>query len=93
MEDNLRWKTPSMEDDLQWKMTANGRQPPMEDYLKILNVEYLTRHISDHTQILDLNLNDQTIFYKSLKLRLFLMSDDLRCKYDLKVFRILRLSS
>ena len=23
-----------MEDDLQWKMTSNGKRPPMEDYLK-----------------------------------------------------------
>ena len=38
----------------------------MEDDLKILKVEYLTNQL-DHTQILNLSLDDQTIFYKSLK--------------------------
>ena len=35
----------------------------MEDDLKILKVEFLRNHIMDHTQILNLNLDEQTIFY------------------------------
>jgi hypothetical protein len=29
---------------LEMKTTSNGRQPPMEDNLKILKVEYLSNH-------------------------------------------------
>ena len=43
----------------------------MEDDLKILKVEYLSNHLS-------LNLDDQTIFYKSLKWRWTPMEDDLK---------------
>jgi hypothetical protein len=39
----------------------------MEDDLNILKVEYLSNHLLDHTQILNLRLDEQTIFYKSLK--------------------------
>ena len=39
----------------------------MEDGLKILKVEYISNHLLDHTQILNLSLDDQTIFYKSFK--------------------------
>ena len=49
-----------MEDDLQWKTTSNGRQPPMEDNLKILKVEYLSNHWLDFPQILNLRKGDQT---------------------------------
>ena len=38
----------------------------MEDNLKILKLEYLSNHFVDLTQILNLSLYDQTIFYKSL---------------------------
>ena len=38
--------------------------PTMEDDLKILKVEFLRNHLLDHTQILNLSLDDQTIFYK-----------------------------
>ena len=41
----------------------------MEDDLKILKVKYLSNHLLDPTQILNLCLNDQTIFYKSFKSR------------------------
>ena len=41
----------------------------MEEELKILEVEYLHNHSLDQTQILNLGLDDQTIFYKSLKER------------------------
>jgi hypothetical protein len=37
---------------------SNGRLPPIEDDLKTLRVEYLSHHLSDHTQILNLSLND-----------------------------------
>ena len=51
-------RRPPMEDDLQWKRTSNGRQPPMEDdpngrrppmedYLQALKVEYLSNHRLD----------------------------------------------
>ena len=39
----------------------------MEENLKILKVEYLSNHLLDHTQILNLGLAEQTIFYKSFK--------------------------
>ena len=39
----------------------------MEDDLKILKVEYLSNHLLDNSQILNLSLVDQTIFYKSFK--------------------------
>ena len=39
----------------------------MEDNLKKLKVEYLSNHLLDHTQILNLRLNDQTVFCKSFK--------------------------
>ena len=38
----------------------------MEDDLKILKVEYLSKHLLGHTQFLNLSLDDQTRFYKSL---------------------------
>ena len=65
----------------------------MKDNLKILKIEYLINHFLDHTQILDLSLNDQTIFNKSLKWKLHPMEDDLGCKDDLKSSRIWLLSS
>jgi hypothetical protein len=34
----------------------------MEDDLKILEVEYLSYCLLDHTQILNLSLNDKTMF-------------------------------
>ena len=50
----------------------------MEDNLKISNMEYLNNHLLDHTQMLNLSLDDQTIFYKFWKLRPPLMEDDLK---------------
>ena len=41
----------------------------MEDDLKISKGEYLSNHLLDHTQILNLNLDDQSIFFKSSKWR------------------------
>ena len=34
----------------------------MEDDLKILKVEYLSNHLLDHTQILNLSWDNQTIY-------------------------------
>ena len=34
----------------------------MEEDLKVLKVEYLSNHLLNHTQILNLILDDQTIF-------------------------------
>jgi hypothetical protein len=39
----------------------------VEDYLKILNVEYLSNRLSDHTEIINLSWDDQKVFYTSLK--------------------------
>ena len=50
----------------------------MEDNLKILKVEYLSNHSLDHTQVLNLSLDDQTIFYKSQKWRRPRMEDNLK---------------
>ena len=41
----------------------------MEDNLKKLKVKYLSNHLLDHTQILNLSLDNQTIFYKFFKWR------------------------
>ena len=46
---------------LQW------RWPPMEDNLELLKAEYISNHILDSTQILNLSLDDQIILYKILK--------------------------
>ena len=37
----------------------------MEDDLKILKVEYLSNQLLDHTQILNLSLHDQPVFWNS----------------------------
>ena len=39
----------------QMKTTSNERQPPTEDDFKIQNVQYLSNHWSDLTQILNLS--------------------------------------
>ena len=53
----------------------------MKDDLKILELDYLSNHLLNHTQILDLSLDDQTVFYKSLKWRQPPM------EYDLKILK------
>ena len=50
----------------------------MEDDLKVLKMEYLSNHLLDHTNILNLSFDDQTILNKSLKKRLPSMEDDLK---------------
>ena len=52
------------EDDLQWKMTSNYKKkniPPSGIWIG--EVEYLSNHLLDPTQILNLSLDDQTILY------------------------------
>ena len=58
------------------QMKANC-QTPMEHNLKILKVDYLSNHLMDPTQILNLSLDYQTILYKSFKWRRPPMKDDL----------------
>ena len=68
----------SNEDNLISKTTSNGRQP------QNIKVEYLSNHLLDDTQILNLSLDDQTIFYKSIQWRRAPMEDDfkkLKVKY------------
>ena len=60
------------------KTTSNGRQPPMEDNLKILKVEYLSNHSSDPPQILNFSSGEQTKNKKSSKWRQPSMEDDLK---------------
>ena len=50
----------------------------MESDLKILEVKYLSNHILDYTQILNLSLEDQTIYYKYFKWRWPPMEDILK---------------
>ena len=50
----------------------------MEDDLKILKVEYISNHLLDLTQILNLSLDDQIILYKFFKWRRPSMEDDLQ---------------
>ena len=42
----------------------------MEDDLKILKGEYLSNHLLDPTQILNLSLDDQRILHNALQWRL-----------------------
>ena len=39
----------------------------MEDDIKLFKVEFLSNNLLDHTQILNLSLDVQTIFYKTLR--------------------------
>ena len=62
----------------------------MEHDLTVLKVEYLSNHLLDHTPILNISLDDQTTFYKSLKWRQSPMEDNLICKDDHKALWVLR---
>ena len=46
-------------------------------------MEYLSNHLLDQTQILKLNLDDQTIFYQSLKCQQPQLEDDPPMEDDL----------
>jgi hypothetical protein len=50
----------------------------MEDDLEILNVEYLSNHWSDLTQILNLSYGEQTKVYRSITVKRTPMEDDLK---------------
>jgi hypothetical protein len=63
-----------MEDDIQWKMTSNGRLPQM------LKGKYLNNYWSDLPQISNLGLCDQNKLYKYFKWRWPPMEDDLKRK-------------
>ena len=52
----------------------------MEGYLKILKVEYLSNHLLDHTQILNLSLDGQIILYNFIKWRRPPKEDNLQFK-------------
>ncbi len=54
--DHTKIKNAWNKDDLQCKLTSNGRRP------QILKVEYLSNPWSDFTQILNLSLGDQANF-------------------------------
>ena len=76
----LRWPNHILQ-ILKRKTTSNGRWP---------QVEYLSKQLLDHTQILNLSMDDQTIFSKWRQLP---MEDSLSCKDDLKPFGIWLMSS
>ena len=65
----------------------------MEEDLKISKVEYLRNHLLDQTLILNWGSDDQTVFYKSLAERWPPVEEDLRCKDELKAFRMWLMSS
>ena len=50
----------------------------MEDKLKIFKGEYLCNLLLEHTQILNLSLDDQTLLYKFFKWNQPPMEDDLK---------------
>ena len=50
----------------------------MEDDLKTSKVEYLSNHLLDHTQILNLSFSDQTKFINFFKWRQPWAEDDLK---------------
>ena len=63
----------------------------MEEDLKVLKVEYLSNCLLYHTEILNLNLDDQTTFSKSSKWRRTSAEDDLQIlkveNHDLWIIR------
>ena len=62
------------EDDLQWKMTSNGRLP------QISKVRYLSNHWSDLPQISNFGLCDQSKLCKCFQWRWPWMEDDIKRK-------------
>ena len=68
----------------QMKITSIGRQPNVEDDLKIWKVEYVSNHWSDLTQIWNLSLYGFTKGYTSVKWRWHPMEVDLKWKMTSK---------
>ena len=64
----------SNEDNLQWKLTSNGRLP------QISKMKYLSHYWSDLPHILNLGLCDQSKLYKCFKWIQTPMEDDLKWK-------------
>ena len=46
------------------------KMAPIEDNLKILKVEYLSKHLLDYAHILNLSWDDQTIFLQIIKIKI-----------------------
>ena len=72
----LSWNLSLAEDRKSFSLQDGATE--WQDNLKILKVEYLSNHLLNHSQIFNLSLDDQAIFYKSLKWRQPLMEDDLK---------------
>ena len=66
---------------LETKTTSNGRQP------QNIKVEYLSNHLSDFPQILNLSLGDPTKIKNPQK------EDDLQWKNNLKILNVEYLSN
>ena len=62
------------------KMTTHGRRTILEDNLKILIVETIINHWSDHVQISNLSLCDHNKVYKFITWRWPPLEDDLNWK-------------
>jgi hypothetical protein len=77
MRPNKSKRQPNTKEDINYYF-RKLRRPPMEDKLKIINVEYLSNHLLDHTQVLNLCLDDQIIFYKYFNWRWLPMEDNLK---------------
>ena len=54
--DQTKIKSGQNKDNLKWKMTTNGRRPPMENNLKIFKIEYFRNHWLDLPRILNWSL-------------------------------------
>ena len=67
-----------LEDKTKAYRCIKWRWQSMEDDLKILKEDYLSNHLSDPTQILNLSLDDQTNVYKCINWRWPSMKEDLK---------------
>ena len=80
--DQTKVKKGYNEYDLLWKTTIKGRQPPMEDDLKIWKFEYLSSHWLNFPQIVNISSGEQTKVKKIMKTtfnaRWPLMEDDFK---------------
>ena len=78
LSNNLLDQTQNLHEKIIFYKSFKRRQPQIEDDLQILKVDYPSNHLLDHTHILNLSLNKQIIFYKSLN------EDDLHWKTTFK---------